>query len=278
MKIGIIGLGLIGGTIAKSLHGKYEIAAYDISPEVLAYAKTNGIIDFSYDDLSVFLAENQIIYICLYPGLIREFFAENRKYFRKNHLFIDVSGIKAELIKNLESLELDLIDIVFTHPVAGREKIGVRYADASIFKDANYIITPLDSNKPENIELVKKLAEDMGFKNISEISPEDHDDIIAYTSQLTHIISLALVKSVHTHLHTQKFIGDSYRDLTRIADINEILWSDLFLKNKNHLIDKIEKFKKALSEFEAALSEEDEEKLKALLVQARKIKQQIDKG
>ncbi len=277
MNIGIIGLGLIGGTIAKSLKNNHVISAFDISKDSLSYALNHKIIHRAYDNVEIFLKENKIIYICLYPSDIIRFFNQYESIIQKNTVFIEISGLKKYMIENLKQKISNDFDIIFTHPVAGREKQGVFYSDENIFTDANYVITPVEQNSQKNIELAIRLAKEMKFKNISKITPEEHDDIIAYTSQLTHIISLSLVSSLDTNLNTIDFIGDSYRDLTRISEINEVLWSELFLNNKEHLLDKIRKFKFELEKFENSLEKTDEKQLKDLMIKSRKIKDSIKK-
>lgn len=275
MKIGIIGLGLIGGTIAKSLKKNHYISAYDISKEALDYALKENVIQKSYNKIDEFLKENSVIYICLYPGAILDFFNRYENLIEDETLFIDISGVKKYLIKKYKKNGHKNYDVVFSHPVAGSEKVGVKFSSAKIFENANYVITPVDSNKEKNLLLVESLAKEMGFANISTISPEEHDDIISYTSQLTHIISLSLVNSLDSKLDTNKFTGDSYKDLTRIANINEKLWSELFLANKSHLLNKIHAFRKQIEEFEEAINKNDEKKLMNLMKKASKIKQNM---
>ncbi len=276
MNIGIIGLGLIGGTIAKSLNKKYRISAYDLSKETLDYALNEKIIHNAYENIQEFLDDNSVIFICIYPEAILNFFIQYENLIKENTLFIDTSGVKNYLIKKYMEINHSGYDIVFSHPVAGSEKIGVRYSNDKIFSNANYIITPIASNKETNIALVEKLAKEMGFKNISMLSPDEHDDIISYTSQLTHIISLSLVNSSDSKLDVKKFTGDSFKDLTRIAKINENLWAELFLANKEHLLDKVAKFKSQLDLFEQAIKEDDEKTLKNLMITARKNKQDME--
>lgn len=278
MRIGIVGLGLIGGTIAKSLKNSYKISAYDISRDTLSYALDNNIIDEAFYDIESFVKNNDVIYLCLYPKSIVDFIFKNKDLFAKNSVIIEISGVKKYMVKKINSLNLDNIDVIFTHPVAGSEKVGVYNSNSEIFKNANYIITPTEKNKKENLDLTKKLAEEMGFLNISYVTPEEHDDIIAYTSQLTHVLSLSLVNSISTTLDTGKFIGDSYRDLTRISKINEKLWPDLFITNKDALINKIELFEKELTNFKEAIIMNNNEKLEELMKKSTEIRKSIDRG
>jgi len=278
MRIGIIGLGLIGGTIAKSLNSKHCVSAYDISKETLDYAKANNIVRDVYDNLKDFIANNDIFYLCLYPKSIVKFISDNKSLFPKNSVIIEVSGVKNYLINEISNFDLKNIDIIFTHPVAGSEKIGVINSMAEIFNNANYVITPIKSNKLKNIELAKKLAKEMNFTSISTVSPKEHDDIIAYTSQLTHVLSLSLVNSISTTLDTKRFIGDSYRDLTRISKINEKLWPDLFITNKDALVKKITSFESELRKFKDAIIMNDVNKLEELMIKSTNLRKSMDKG
>jgi len=278
MKIGIVGLGLIGGTIAKALNEHHYISAYDVSQDTIQYALDNKIVYKSYTDLSLFLKDNEVVYVCLYPEDIVNFIFENKLIIPKNRVIIEISGIKKYIINRISDLGTLDFDIIYTHPVAGREKSGVRYSDPNIFKKANYIITPVKSNQESNISLAKKLAEEMGFLNISLISPEAHDDIIAYTSQLTHALSISLVNALSTDLDTSKYIGDSYRDLTRISIINDKLWSELFLLNKDALLAKLDDFRVQLTLIRDALIMNNKESLVELMAKSTSIRQSIGKG
>ena len=175
MKIGIIGLGLIGGTIAQSLNDKHKIEAFDINLDALKYAIENEIIGKAYTNLKDFLDNNQVIYLCLYPKDIISFFITNRDLIRKNTVFIEISGIKSQIMKDIDNLNLSGFEIVFTHPIAGREYSGVEYSNKSIFSNGNYAIINDADNKKENLDLAYKLAKDMGFKNISLLYSQLND-------------------------------------------------------------------------------------------------------
>lgn len=278
MRIGIVGLGLIGGTIAKSLKNKYKISAFDISNDTLTYATNNNIIDEAFYDIEEFIKNNDVFYLCLYPKALVDFLSKYKNIFPKGSLVIEISGVKEYIVNEINNLNIKDFDVVFSHPVAGSEKVGVYHSNAEIFKNANYIITPTKNNTKTSLELTKKLAKEMGFLNISFVTPKEHDDIIAYTSQLTHVISLSLVNSISTNLDTKKFIGDSYRDLTRISKINEKLWPDLFITNKNALLSKIDSFQVELNKFKEAIKMNDKSKLEELMIESTNIRKNIDRG
>jgi len=277
MKIGIIGLGLMGGSIAKALNTTYEIIGYDQNQTSLDYALKENIISNYETDLASFFNSVDVSYLCIYPKAIPEFVKENEALIPNGHIIIEISGIKSKLMNTLESSRSKHYDIVYSHPIAGREKQGVEYSKKEIFNKANYVIIPTENNLASSVDLCERLAKEMNFNNISKMTKEEHDDIIAYTSQLTHVLALALVNSDDEEYDTSKFIGDSYRDLTRISMINEDLWSELLLNNKDFLVKRIKSFEKALSSFEKAIVEEDIDTLKKLMREAKKERLKIEK-
>jgi len=276
MNIGIIGLGLMGGSIAKALNAHHTLIGYDLNPDAIDYAKNHHIIHQGYTKLAPFFDEVEVVYLCLYPQTLVSFIRDHYHEIPKTIVLIEISGIKSELIRRIKKIPYEF-DLIFTHPIAGREKIGVSASTASIFTHANYVICPMDYNQNEHLDLADQLAREMGFSHISYLSPEKHDTIIAYTSKLTHVLSLALVHSDDQSFDTANFIGDSYRDLTRIAMINTTLWSDLFLHNKQHLLDKIEAFKASLTQFEEAIKNDDEKELIQLMEAAKANRMSLEK-
>lgn len=278
MKIGIIGLGLIGGSIAQGLKEKnYELGAYDIDEETLKYAYENKYVDEIYSNLNEFLKNYRIIYLCLYPNQIINFFKVNKSYIQSETVFIEVSGIKSGLINQIKEIDLPNIDIVFTHPIAGKESSGIKNSDFLIFKNSNYVIVDNKKTQQKNIDLAIKLAKDLDFDKISVVSMETHDDLLAYTSHLTHLISMALVNSYEEETNIIDFAGDSYRDLTRIAKNNSVLWSDIFDKNSKYLLKRLDLFMEELNSFKKCIENNDSESLKLLLEKSNKLKQKYKK-
>lgn len=277
MNICIVGLGLIGGTYAHALKGKVDkVTAIDIDVEAIDMAKELGIIKDGSSKGEELLPEADVIIICLYPKLIKKFLEENKKYFKKGAIITDAAGIKNKLIDDVEKIIPQGVDFIFGHPMAGREKVGLQYAHAGIFEGANYILTPRECNKEENIEVLKDLIYKMGFKNVNSLTPNAHDEIISFTSQLTHAIAVALVNSDEMKYDTNLFIGDSYRDLTRIAKINSKLWTELFMENKTNLVDKIDNFQKKLDEIKEALLKDDVDTLDREFRESTKRRESID--
>jgi len=261
--LSIVGLGLIGGCYAKTLRDQFDmIYGIDLDERALSYAESEGIIDKGFVDPKIPLSESDLIVICLYPNLVEEFVEKNIDNFKPNAVITDAVGIKGDLINRIMGKLPSNIDFVGAHPMAGREVQGVWNSSEKIFSGANFIITPHPLNHAENLDLIEKLAYKMGFKTVTRITPRKHDEIISFTSQLTHAIAVALVNSDEKNFDTNVFIGDSYRDLTRIAMINEELWDKLFMGNKENLIKKIEKFEESLDRIKISIKEGDSESLK----------------
>lgn len=269
MNIGIVGLGLIGGTYAKSLRKyPYKIYGIDIDQETIDFAKENNIIDEGSINPKDLLPCIDVLFICLYPDATKTFIKNYSNYIKDGAVVSDVVGIKRNIIATLDIYNQDHFEIVFAHPIAGREKIGLKHSNEEIFQNANFVITPIASNTDEALNLIETLAKQMGFKHVSRISDKLHDEIIAFTSQLTHAIAVALVNSDQEKLETKLFIGDSYKDLTRIAMINDALWAELFLKNRDFLLKEIEVFESNLDIIKDALKEKNESKLRQIMKDA----------
>lgn len=261
--LSIVGLGLIGGCYAKTLRDEFDmIYGIDLDERALSYAESEGIIDKGFVDPKIPLSESDLIVICLYPNLVEEFVEKNIDNFKSDAVITDAVGVKGDLIDRIMGKLPSDIDFVGAHPMAGREVQGVWNSSEKIFSGANFIITPHPLNHAENLDLIEKLAYKMGFKTVTRITPKKHDEIISFTSQLTHAIAVALVNSDEKNFDTNVFIGDSYRDLTRIAMINEELWDKLFMGNKENLIRKIEKFEESLDIIKTSIKEGDSESLK----------------
>ena len=266
MNIGIVGLGLIGASYAKSLkkYG-YKIYGIDIDKNSLDYALKYNIIDFGDTNPRNILKKADVVFVCLYPEETVKFIHKNINNFKRGSIIADVVGIKRNIIDSLDIYKNDDLEFVFTHPVAGKETRGIENSDETIFHGANFVITPTKWNSEEAINIITILAKQMGFSSISQITDVAHDDIIAFTSQLTHAIALSLVNSDDEKYDTPLFIGDSYKDLTRIAQINEDLWAELFIKNKDFLLKHINKFEKELDILKDKIKAKDIEGLKELM-------------
>ena len=270
MRIVIVGLGVIGGSYAMALKeaGYNEVYGIDKNIDTLNKAKALGIIKEGYEDGKEIVSEADLIVLAVYPDLVKSFISNNKENFKDNAIITDVTGIKQLFINEVLDILPDNIDFVFAHPMAGREKKGIDYATNTVFKDANFLITVTDKNKIESLELIEELAYKMGFKHVKRICPKCHDEMIAFTSQLPHALAVALINSDIEGRNTGEFIGDSYRDLTRIANINETLWSQLFLGNKENLLQAIYNFEEELDKIKSCLENEDKEALRELFIKS----------
>lgn len=273
----IIGLGLIGGSYAQALSQQgYHVNAIDLNEESITYALNNNLIEKgSTKDFSL-IQEADVIIFGLYPTALIQWFQDYQHLIKPHTLLTDVSGVKCNVIDRIQSFLRDDIEFIASHPMAGKEVSGVQNSDASIFKDANFIITPTEKNSDEAIAFMKEFASLLGFHNISLLSCKQHDQMIGFLSQLTHAIAVSLMNT-NDNTHLVDYTGDSFRDLTRIAKINEHLWSELFFLNKDILIQEIEDFQKELSHLKDTLVQNDSEGLKQLFRQSTQRRKQFDK-
>ena len=274
--ITVVGLGVVGGSFAEGLKkaGAGKVYGIDNNLETLKKAKKSGIVDEAFENGKIPLPKTDLVIISLYPELLETFILENNEYFKENSIITDVTGIKGKVLREVKPKLRKDIDFILGHPMAGREKRGIDYADSGVFKNANYILIKAD-NKEKNINLMKEIIEKLGFKNINFLDTEEHDEIIAFTSQLTHAIAVSLINSDDNKDDTKNFIGDRSRDLTRIAKINEDLWAELFLGNKDNLLFMIEKFEKRLDVLKEAVKSEDIETLKKEFRESSRRREQI---
>lgn len=277
MKIGIVGLGLIGGSYARALkpYG-YEIYGIDNNQESLTFAENEGLILKGFINPNEILHDLDVVFLCIYPMQIKDFFKKYIMSFKEGTVISDVGGIKRKVNDAYDLYRREDIDFVGAHPIAGKEKSGVKFSDASIFKDANFVITRTNTNQDESINLIKTLAKQMGFKHVTILTDKDHDEAISYTSQLTHVLAMALINSNQDNYHTKSMIGDSFRDLTRIANINDNLWSELFIHNKDFLLKSISHFEDALEDIKTLIKNKDQEALKELMQEATRRRRSLD--
>lgn len=277
MRVVVVGLGVIGGSFCMALknNGYNDVYGIDKDKNTLKKAKDMGIIKEGYLDGKYILKSADLVIISIYPKLLIDFIKENKDNFKEGAIITDTTGIKEMFVDDIVNIIPSEVDFIFGHPMAGREKRGIDYADDKVFKGANYIITPISINKEENIELIKNLAYNLGFKNIKVITPRFHDKIIAFTSQLPHVLAVSLINSDEEDRDTGYFIGDSYRDLTRIANINEELWTELFLGNKENLLEVLDKFNEEFLIIKKAIEKEDKDKLIKIFKESTKRREKL---
>ena len=275
-KVLIVGLGLMGGAYAQRLYKKgYYVYGTDLNQNSIDYAINNNYIIDGSKDPEKYIEDIDIIILCIYPKAIMSFLEKYKDRFNENQLITDICGVKTSFVKDATRLALPA-RYLSHHPMAGREKIGIEYSSECIFEGANFIITPVDESLDEDIKLLNQLGLDLGFKRITVIDINKHDRMIGFTSQLTHAIAVSLVNS-DRDVDTKNYIGDSYRDLTRIAMINESLWSELFLENRIYLLNHINSFEKQLNLLKEALLDDDKEALKKLFISSTKIRKEMEK-
>ncbi|MBQ4342988.1 MAG: prephenate dehydrogenase [Erysipelotrichaceae bacterium] len=273
----IVGLGLMGGSIAMGLkkHG-FTVTAMDIDPNAIEYALQHHLIDEGSTQENAFLQNADFIISGLYPSVLLEWINKYASEFKPGALITDVTGVKAQIIEPVQALLPETVEFVGSHPMAGRETSGVQFSDCKMFKPANYIIVPTEKNTEEGIRKIHEFAELLNFRHISVLSIEEHDQMIAFLSQLTHVIAVTLMNT-HDNTHLVEYTGDSFRDLTRIAKINEHLWTELFLLNKDNLLQEINVFQNELTHFKQVLEKEDIDEMKRLFVQSTIRRKQFDR-
>lgn len=284
LNYGIVGLGIMGGSFAKSIRQNIlsqngstgKILCCNRSTACLGMATQDGVADevFTSDKVDQMLPECDVVFVCLYPHATLDFLKEHREQFKSGAIITDISGVKGIFEKSLPEILRPDTDFIIGHPMAGGEKEGYANSKAEFFVNHNYILCEQSFNKPENLEIMRSLVTAMGFTRITETTCDIHDYKIGFTSQLCHVIASALVESAEDPEITA-FGGGSFEDLTRIAMINAPLWTELFISNKEKLVQHIENFEKTMEAFKTAIQNEDSEKLNALLSETREKRLQM---
>ncbi len=259
----IVGLGLIGGSYAKALTRLgYHVTALARRQETIDYAVSNGIIARGAVGVDPALVGSaDAVIFALYPGVFKDWIRDNQQLLRPGAMLTDVTGVKRCIVYDIQAMLRPDVEFIAAHPMAGKEVYGVENSDDRIFHEANYIVTPTDKNSPEAIEWCKALGRVLGFRKVSVLSPEEHDQMIGFLSQLTHCIAVSLM-TCSDNRHLVDYTGDSFRDLTRIARINEDMWSELFLLNKDELLAQMDLFASEFNELRNLLAEGDAEGMK----------------
>lgn len=273
----IVGLGLLGGSYAKGLkEAGYRVYGIARRQETIDYALNHRLIDEGSIEPEAFLDQADIVIFGLYPHIMIDWIKEHQHAFQPHTLLTDVSGVKVNVADTIQSFLRDDVEFIAAHPMAGRETSGIEYANTEMFKDANYIIVPTEKNSEEAVAASRQIAEILQFHHIATLSMQEHDEMIGFLSQLTHVIAVSLMNT-HDNSHLVEYTGDSFRDLTRIAKINETMWTELFLLNKKILLHEIDAFANELKHFRDTLENEDTEEMKRLFIQSTQRRKKFDK-
>ena len=265
-KILIVGLGLLGGSYARALKRfDLHVSAITKDQSSIDYAIKENIIDEGSTELDAkIIGEADLVIFALYPHVFIEWIEQNQALLKSGALITDVTGVKRSVVYKIQDILRPDVEFVAAHPMAGREVSGVENSTEKMFYGANYIVTPTDKNTPEAISACLELGRLLGFSRVTTLSPEEHDEMIGFLSQLTHCIAITLM-TCNDKEDMEKFTGDSFRDLTRIARINDLMWSELFMANKDVLIDQMDMFIDKFTELKKMLEDGDVDGMRQMM-------------
>ncbi len=256
----IVGLGVIGGSYARALTKRgLRVRCITKRQEDIDYALSLGMIQSGTTEVDpTLVGEADLVVFALYPHVFIDWIKQYQSYFKPGALITDVTGVKGSVVSAVQGMLRPDVEFIAAHPMAGRESSGVEYSDDRVFQGANFIITPTEKNTTQAIATCRELGELLGFARITELTPQKHDEMIAFLSQLTHCIAVTLMSCSNTP-DLEKYTGDSFRDLTRIARINDEMWSELFLLNRDELLRQMDCFFAEFSRFRYMLAMGDRE-------------------
>lgn len=265
-KILIVGLGLLGGSYARALKRLgFHISAITKEESSIDYALREGIINEGSAKLDPgIIGSADLVIFALYPHVFVQWIEDNQELLKSGALLTDVTGVKGSIVYKIQDMLRDDVEFIAAHPMAGRELSGVENSTDTIFAGANYIVTPTAKNTQDAIETCMELGKLLGFSRVATLSPEEHDEMIGFLSQLTHCIAISLM-TCNSKEHMQTFTGDSFRDLTRIARINDEMWSELFIENKTALLEQMDLFLSTFTDLRTMIETEDVAAMRALM-------------
>lgn len=277
-KILIVGLGLLGGSYAQSLTRQgYTVRAITRRQETIDYAVEHGLIESGTTEIDgALIADSNLIVFALYPNIFLDWVEKHQHLFTPGTILTDVTGVKGSIVGKIQGMLRPDVEFIAAHPMAGREVSGVEYSDEGIFRGANYIVVPTEKNTEGAIELCEHLGEVLGFARISRLTPEAHDRMIAFLSQLTHCIAVTLM-CCNDEPGLEKYTGDSFRDLTRIARINDAMWSELFMINRDQLLEQMDIFSEQFAKLRGYLADGDVESMRAMMRHSTEQRARFDK-
>lgn len=267
LNITIVGIGLIGGSYAKAIRENIKINrlwAIDINIDALNQAKCTGIIDEGFTNSQFPLENSDIVILCTYPNITIDFLKDNMNYFKKNALITDTLGMKRKIVSEVLDVIRDDLEFIGGHPMSGKESSGYSCSDADMFKNAQYILTPNKNTSSNSINLLKQIIKRIGFKEIIEMSAQTHDEKVAFTSQLPHIIACTLMNNSNLNNNLQ-CVGGSFKDATRVADINSELWCELIFENKDNILNELNNFMADINTIRDIINSDDEDGLVSFL-------------
>ncbi|MBQ4140261.1 MAG: prephenate dehydrogenase [Clostridia bacterium] len=274
----IVGLGLLGGSYAMALTKKgYRVNALTRSQSSIDYALEQGIIAEGKTGVDPkMIGEADLIVFSIYPRVLIEWMEENHSLIRPGTILTDVTGVKGYTVYRVQELLPEGAEFISAHPMAGRECLGVKNATDEIFKNANYLVVPTESNTEEAITLCEELGRELGFARISRISVDKHDEMIAFLSQLTHAIAVTLM-CCNDSPELVNYTGDSFRDLTRIAKIDDGMWNELFMCNRDELSRQMDIFSETFEKMRRALKEGDTTTMRQMMRTSTERRKLFDK-
>ncbi len=272
----IVGLGLIGGSLAIALKGfeDYEIVGVDVSQPTLRYASEHGVGDRVTEGAADVLPQADVVVLALHPQGILDFLAEHRAHFKRGALVWDVCGVKSAILEGAAALP-DTVDFIGCHPMAGTEFSGVEHAFGEMFRDSHFLMVPRETSKPEHTALLERMAAYIGCKDVYRTTPEAHDALIAYTSQVMHIIAVAVCDDP-TLFDCKGYEGSSFRGCTRVAALDVGLWTQLFSLNRPALLEVLDRLIGNLQSYREVLASGDREALAKKLAFSAARKRQMD--
>lgn len=278
MKILIVGLGLIGGSYAEALSKKgYEVGAIDQKQEAIDFALRKGYIASGKTSVDKdYVGKFDIVVFALYPHAFVEWIEKYQNCLKSGAIVTDVTGVKGGVVCDVQNALRKDVEFIAAHPMAGRECSGVENAKAEIFEGANYIVVPTEKNTQEAIELCKDFGRELGFKHISELSVKQHDETVGFLSHLTHCIAVSLMVCKESG-YLADYTGDSFRDLTRIAKINDEMWSELFLLNKDEIVEQMNLFEQHFGKLKECIQNDDREGIREMMRLSTKRRKVFDK-